>query len=406
MLRIIGLEPVWGWIMATVALTRARLRLSGAAALLVLLCACGQDNSYKPPPASKVTVAVPVQQTVTRYIETTGNAAAVNTANLVARVQGFLQGVHYKDGDLVKKGQKLFTIEPEPYRVKVEQAKAAEAAAQATLTQAEADLTRQTDLANRQIASKAALETSTANRDGAKAKLAQAHADTETAQINLSYTEVNAPFDGIVSARQVSVGELVGSGASPTTLATIVQHDPIWVNFNLSEQDVIRIRAIIAQLRLTPEELKKTPVEVGLQTESGYPHAGTLDYAAPTINASTGTLAVRAIFQNPKRELLPGYFMRVRVPGSEPYTALLVPDVALGSDQGGRYVLVVNKDDVVEQRKVEIGQTVDDMRVIEKGLSKEDRVVVAGILRAVPGQKVDPQLQSADATRPAAGGAK
>ena len=392
--------------MATGAPMRSRLRLLGAAALLALLCACGQDNSYKPPPAAKVTVAVPVERMVTRYIEATGNAAAVNSANLVARVQGFLQAVHYKDGDQVKKGQKLFTIEPEPYKVKVEQAKAAEAAAQATLTQAEADLARQTDLANRQITSKATLETSTANRDGAKAKLAQAHADTETAQINLSYTEVLAPFDGVVSARQVSVGELVGTGASPTVLATIVQLDPIWVNFNLGEQDVIRIRALIRQLGLTPDELKKTPIEVGLQTDSGYPHSGTLDYASPTINQSTGTLAVRGIFQNPKRELLPGYFVRVRIPGSEPYQALLVPDVALGSDQGGRYVLTVNKDNVVEQRKVEIGQVVDDMRVIEKGLNKDDRVVVTGILRAVPGQKVDPQLQSADATRPAAGGAK
>jgi RND family efflux transporter MFP subunit len=169
---------------------------------------------------------------------------------------------------------------------------------------------------------------------------------------------------------------------------------------------VIRIRAIVAQLGLTPADLRKTPVEIGLQTETGYPHSGTLDYAAPTINQSTGTLAVRAVFQNPKRELLPGYFVRVRVPGSEPHTALLVPDVALGSDQGGRYLLIVNNDNVVEQRKVEIGQLLDDMRVIEKGLSKDDRVVVAGILRAIPGQKVDPQLQSADASRPSAGGAK
>jgi RND family efflux transporter MFP subunit len=385
--------------------TNGGLSLAGVAALLMLLAACSQDNTYKPPPAPKVTVAEPVERKVTHYLETTGNAAAVNSANLVARVQGFLQGIHYADGDVVKKGQKLFTIEPEPYRVKLEQSKAAEAAAQATLTQAEADLTRQTDLYNRQIASKATLETSTASRDGAKAKLDQARADTRTAEINLGYTEVTAPFDGIVTARTVSLGELVGTGASPTVLATIVQLDPIWVNFNLSEQDVIHVRAAIAELKLTPEELKKTPVEVGLQTETGYPHVGTLDYASPTVNASTGTLAVRAVFANPKRVLLPGYFVRVRIPGAQPTTALLVPDVALGSDQSGRYVLTVNKDNVVEQRKVEIGQLVDDMRVIEKGLNKDDRVVVGGILRAIPGQKVDPQLRAAAAT-PAANPAK
>ena len=143
-------------------------------------------------------------------------------------------------------------------------------------------------------------------------------------------------------------------------LASIVQADPIYVNFNISEQDVLVIRAEIARRGLTAQDLNKVPVEVGLQTETGYPHRGTLDYRAPTVNQSTGTLAARAILQNPGRVLLPGYFVRVRIPLDAPQDALLVPDVALGSDQGGRYVLVVNKDNVVEQRKVEIGQLVDD----------------------------------------------
>jgi RND family efflux transporter MFP subunit len=154
----------------------------------------------------------------------------------------------------------------------------------------------------------------------------------------------------------------------------------------------------MARRGLTPEDLKKVPVEVGLQSETGYPHSGTLDYASPSVNPSTGTLAVRAAFQNPNRVLLPGYFVRVRVPVGEPQNALLVPDSAIGSDQGGRYVLVVDKDNVVEQRKVEIGPRVDERRVIESGLNPQDRVVVAGVLRAIPGQKVDPQMQSAAAT--------
>jgi RND family efflux transporter MFP subunit len=212
-----------------------------------------------------------------------------------------------------------------------------------------------------------------------------------------SQDHVTAPFGGVVTARQVSVGQFVGSGASPTLLATTIQLDPIYVNFNVSEQDVLRVRADMVSRGMTPDDLKKVPVEVGLQSETGYPHRGTLDYASPTVNPSTGTLAVRAVFQNANRVLLPGYFVRVRVPVGEPQNALLIPDSAIGSDQGGRYVLVVDKDNVVEQRKVEIGPRVDERRVIDGGLDPQDRVVVAGVLRAIPGQKVDPQMQAAAA---------
>src|SRR5262249_31595390 len=181
--------------------------------------------------------------------------------------------------------------------------------------------------------------------------------------------------------------------------ASIVQRDPIYVNFNVSEQDVLHIREELGRRGVTQEDLKRIPVEVGLQTESGYPHRGTLDYASPTINQSTGTLAARAILQNADRMLMPGYFVRVRIPRGAAKPALLVPNVALGSDQGGLYVLVVNKENVVEQRKVEVGPVVDTMRVIEKGLTSDDRVIVTGLLRAIPGQKVDPQTQTATAAQ-------
>ena len=160
-----------------------------------------------------------------------------------------------------------------------------------------------------------------------------------------------APFDGVVSARQVSIGQLVGANTT-TTLSTIVQLDPIYVNFTASERDVLQVRANLASAGRTIADLLGIPVEIGLQTESGYPHLGKLDYVAPTVDPSTGTIAVRATLQNADRALLPGYFVRVRIP-SKPQPALLVPDIALGADQGGRYVLVVNKDSVVEQRRVE-----------------------------------------------------
>jgi RND family efflux transporter MFP subunit len=374
----------------------ARGALIALAALL--LAACGQQNRYVAPPPPKVTVAHPVEQPVTEYLEVTGNTAPVNQVDLVARVQGFLQEIHYKDGDTVKKGTLLFTIEPEPYQVKVDQMKAAEAAAAATLKQAEAEYKRQSDLAAKDFASKSTLDQALATRDSGLANLDQAKANTRSAQINLDYTRVTAPFDGIVTAHLVSVGELVGT--SPTQLATIVQLDPIYVNFNISEQDVLRVRAEMKRRGLTPADLKKVEVEVGLQSETGYPHKGLLDYAAPTVTTATGTLPVRGILPNADRALLPGYFVRVRVPVRRQASALLVPDAALGSDQGGRYVLVVNGDHVVEQRKVDVGQSVDHMVVIDSGLEADDRVVVAGVIRAIPGEKVDPQMQAA--TAPAA----
>jgi RND family efflux transporter MFP subunit len=369
----------------------------------LVLAACGQGNQYVAPPPPKVTVATPVQRPITRYLEVTGSTAAVNSADLVARVPGFVQEVSYADGALVEKGALLFTIEPEPYEVKLQQAQAAQAGAQATLKQAQSDFDRQARLVTTQAASQSTYDQALATRDTAQANFLQAQANTKLATLNNDYAHVKAPFDGLVAARQVSVGEFVGGTAAPTVLATIVQADPIYVNFNISEQDVLRLRADIARRGLTRDDLKKVPVEVGLQTETGYPHAGTFDYAAPTVNSSTGTLAARAVLANPERVLLPGYFVRVRIPVEQQPSALLVPDVALGSDQGGRYVLVVNNDNVVEQRKVGIGPLVEELRVIDTGLNADDRVVVAGVLRAVPGQKVDPQAQAPAPAASAAG---
>jgi RND family efflux transporter MFP subunit len=368
------------------------LRIGLLLSAAIGLSGCEQ-NTFVAPPPPKVAVAQPVQRAITRFLDTTGNTAPVKSVDLVARVQGFLQSIDYQDGAFVKQGTTLFTIEPETYRLKLEQAQAAEVGAQATLRQAELDFKRQSDLVQRQAVSQATLDTSTANRDNAQASLQQAQVNTQIAQVNYGYTNVAAPFDGIVSAHLVSVGELVGAASPPTQLATIVQLDPIWVNFNVNEQDVLRIRDEARRRGVSVAELRQLPVEIGLQTETGYPHKGRLDYISPTLNQSTGTLAVRGIFQNPDRTLLPGFFVRVRVPYDEQQNALLVPSTALGSDQAGRYLLVVNGDNIVEQRKVQIGPTEGDLRVIESGLKPDDRVVIAGLLRAIPGQKVDPQLQ-------------
>lgn len=366
-------------------------RALAAAAAVVALAGCEDKNSFVAPPPPKVDVAAPVERPVTRYIEATGNTAPIKNVDLVARVQGFLQSIDYQDGTFVKQGTQLFTIEPETYKLKLNQAQAAEAGAQASVRQAEADFKRQSELVQRQAVSQATLDTSTSTRDNAQASLQQAQANTKLAQVNYGYTNVTAPFDGIVSAHMVSVGELVGV-ASPTQLASIVAMDPIYVNFTVNEQDVLRVRAEAARRGLTASDLKQFPIQVGLQTETGYPHEGHLDYVSPTLNQSTGTLAVRGLVPNDKRVLLPGYFVRVRVPFDQEKAALLVPDTALGSDQSGRYLLVVGGDNLVEQRKVQIGPLDNGLRVIESGLKPDDRVVIAGLLRVIPGQKIDPQL--------------
>jgi RND family efflux transporter MFP subunit len=376
------------------------LRVPAAALALLLLAGCEQ-NAYVPPPPPSVDVAVPVQRAITRYLETTGNTAPIKSVDLVARVQGFLQSINYQDGTFIKQGATLFTIEPETYKLKLDQARAAEAGAEASLKLADADFKRQTDLVQRQAVSQSTLDTSTSNRENAQASLQQAQANTRLAEMNYGYTNVTAPFDGIVSAHLVSIGELVGV-SSPTQLATIVALDPIYVNFNVNEQDVLRIRAEAAKRGVTISELRQLPVEVGLQTETGYPHKGRLDYISPMLNQSTGTLPVRGLLPNPDRVLLPGFFLRVRVPFDKQDNALLVPNVSLGSDQSGRYLLVVNGDNVVEQRKVQTGQLEGDLRVIEDGLKPDDKVVIAGLLRAIPGQKVDPKLQKIETPPPSA----
>jgi RND family efflux transporter MFP subunit len=373
----------------------AACRAGIAVAAMGILSACEQ-NTFVPPPPPKVDVAVPVQRSFTRYLETTGNTAAIKNVDLVARVQGFLQSINYKDGAFVKQGTSLFTIEPDTYKLKLEQAQAAEAGAQASVRQTEADYKRQQELVQRQAVSQATLDNSTSARDNAQSNLLQAQVNTKIAAVNYGYTNVSAPFDGVVSAHLASVGELVGA-SSPTQLATIVALDPIYVNFNVNEQDVLRIREEARRRGMTADDLRQLPVEVGLQTETGFPHQGKLDYAAATLNQSTGTLPVRGVLPNSDRALLPGFFVRVRVPMDQVQNALFVPDVALGSDQSGRYLLVVNGENIVEQRKVRVGPLEGGLRAIEEGLKTDDRVITAGLLRAIPGQKVDPQLKTIEA---------
>ncbi len=348
---------------------------------------CKEENSFKPPPPPKVGVSVPLKQDFVRSLEATGSASAVNMIDVVARVPGYLFEVRYNDGAAVKKGDTLFVIEPAPYQAKLIQAQAALASAAATFTANDAELGRQSQLGASNFSSRATVDQAKAKRDTAQADVEKARADMQLAAINLSYTHVTAPFDGVASAHLASVGDLVGlSGA--TKLASVVQLDPIYVTFNLGERDVLQIRTALARAGRGEVDLSKVPIEVGLANEDGYPHRGTLDYIAPGLDPTTGTLLVRGVLANTDRTVLPGMFVRMRVALRTQMGALMVPDAVLGNDLGGRYALVVNEDDVVEQRRVKAGPLARGLRVIESGLEAEDRVIVSGNQRAVAGLKV------------------
>jgi RND family efflux transporter MFP subunit len=360
-----------------------------ALAAIFLLGGCEKQNAYVPPPPPEVEVALPIKQTVSLHFEQTGTTEAFATVDLVARVQGFLTDIKYRDGDLAKKDQTLFVIQQSTYKNQLQQAEADLTAAKAQLVKSQNEFDRQSQLLKESVTTQLAFDLAHAQRDSDSSKVMNMEAGVANAKLNLDYTTVTAPFDGIMTRHLVSVGELVG-GAANTKLASIVQIDPIYVTFNVSEQDLLKIRQDLGR-RLSLDDLHKFPIEVGLMNEQGYTHKGTLDYVSPELDQKTGTVLMRGILSNPDRALFPGFFVRVQVPtGRIEQDALLVPDRALGQNQEGRYLLLVNNENVVEQRKVQVGEQLADLRIIEQGLKPEDRVVVSGIQRAIPGKKVEP----------------
>ena len=374
--------------------------------LAVSLSACKPENKFMPPPPAEISVAPPLQQQVAPFEVLTGNTVSFATVDLVARVEGFLTEIKYVDGALVKKGDTLFVIEQTMYKAKVKEADAGLAGAKAALVQAEAEFTRQETLLRQNVSAQATFDTAKAKRDSARANVENNEGNLIVAQTNLSYTTVLAPFDGIVSRHLITIGELVGNGVA-TKLATIVQLDPIYVTFNMSEQDVLQVRENLKERRLDVEELSKIPLSIGLMNEDGFPHQGFLNYVSPEIDATTGTILVRGLFSNPTRALIPGFFVRVKVPKGLGATAsLLVPNRVIAEDQAGKYLLVVNKDNVVEQVRITTGQLLSGgLVVIKTGLKADDRVVLSTNSRAIPGGKVVPKPTTISAPPDGAAGA-
>jgi RND family efflux transporter MFP subunit len=345
------------------------------------------------PAAPTIPVVHPKLQTVSDTLEITGNAAAVNQVKLIARVVGYLAQIHFQDGALVKQGDLLFTIQQDQYKAQLQQAQAQLQLQQAALLYAKTEVGRYTALLKRDAATQVDVDHWNFERQSADANILAAQAQVAIAQLNLSYTEIRAPFDGLMGKHLVDPGNVVGGNGQEAAIVDIIQLDPIYVVANISSQQALQIRANLDQRRLSLDDLHKIPIEAALSGETGFPHRGTIEYVSPVIDQATGTLLVRGILPNPDRALLPGVFVKIRLPmGKVVQSALLVPDRALQEDQGGRYLLVLNQDNVVLQRYVQLGELIGDLRVIASGLAAGDRVVTGELWRAVPGTKVVPQL--------------
>lgn len=365
----------------------ARAGLAGLALALTVLCAaCDRKNAYVPPPPPAVTVSHPVKQQVTEYLEFTGTTQALESVDLRARVEGFLDSVNFADGAMVKEGDLLFRIQSQQYEANLQEAKAQLVSDQARLSRAETEYAR----AKRLFQEKAGPDTDVvkweAERDSALAGMALDKAKIELAELDLSYTRIIAPFSGRIGRRQVDPGNLVGAGEK-TLLATIIRFDPIYVYFTMNERDLLRV---IELGRHNVKNHREVPLQMAISDSSGYPFTGQLDYVDLGVDPNTGTLLLRGIFPNPKINLLPGLFVRLRA-AIATREALLVPERAVGVDQTGSFVLVVGDKNVVEQRSVTQGIVQDGLVAVEGKLSTEDRVIVNGLQRARPGAEVKPE---------------
>ncbi|MBI3774441.1 MAG: efflux RND transporter periplasmic adaptor subunit [Gammaproteobacteria bacterium] len=365
---------------------------AGTLALAISLSGCGPDsnaNTAVAPPPPSVSVAQVVQKEIIDWDEYTGRLEAAKTVELRPRVSGYVESVHFREGAIVKQGQLLFQIDPRPFRAEFDRAQAEEERARSQQSRAKSDLARaQRLLSNRAISQEEFDQRASALQE-ADATVNAAAAALTAARLNLEFTGVTAPITGRIGRAQVVEGNLVAGGATNSTLlTTLVSLDPVYAYFDADE------RSFVDYARSTRAAKEKMSAYFGLPSEQGYPHEGRLDFIDNHVNPQTGTLRLRAVFRDPDGEFTPGLFVRLKLPGSGKYNALLINERAIGTDQGNKFVLAVNEQNQVQFRPVKLGPVTDGLRVVREGLNPGERIVVNGLQRVRPGMPVTPETVS------------
>ena len=372
------------------------IRYALLAALTLAISGCKNADNSAPQSAQgaapKVKIAQPLAQQVTEWDEYTGRIQAVNAVDVRARVSGYLEQVKFKAGDKVHKGDLLFLIDPKPFAAQLSYAEAELERARSRHELARNDLSRAERLFRAKAISEEEHDGRNKGLSEAVAAEQSAQANVDTARLNLEFTKVRAPIDGRISRELITAGNLVNGGGNDATLLTsIVSTDPVYVYADVDERSVLKYRRQAQKQGSGNLGDERTPVELAVADELNFPHQGYLDYIAPREDAATGTVTLRGVFANPDELLSPGFFARIRVRASAPYPAILLPDRAIGTDQAQRFVWVVNQDNQVEYRKVELGAHIGQARVISQGLKPEEWAVTEGIQKLKPGIKVNPE---------------
>ena len=374
--------------------TNCRLTLS---ALLIgsFLTGCGKRTQPATPPPPTVSVIQPVAREVVEWDEYIGRLESPETVEVRARVSGYLDKVHFKEGKEVKKGDLLFTIDPRPYQAEFDHANAEYERAVSQTDLAKNDFER----AKRLIATKAISEedydTKSKTYTAVEAAVRSAKATLDSAKLNLEFTQIRAPIDGRISRAVVTEGNLISSGVAgsgATLLTTIVSLNPLYLYGDADERSVLKYLHLRREGTRVSARDELIPAEMGLADEAGFPHRGYMDFVDNRIDPGTGTMRARGVFSNADHSLSPGFFGRIRIPGSGKYPALLIPDRALGSDQAQKFVYVVNAEKKVEFRPVKIGPMIDGLRVVKEGLKPGEQIVIEGLLRVRPGIVVEAKL--------------
>jgi membrane fusion protein, multidrug efflux system len=364
--------------------------------LLLLLSGCDkpQESSAAPiqspaPPPAKVNIAQPLSLQVTEWDEFTGRIEAVNTVDVRARVSGYLEKVNFTAGAVVKKGDLLFVIDPEPFKAQLSYAVAELEQAKSRWELAKNELARAENLLKAKAIPTEEYDARNKGLRGATAAVESATAQVASAQLNLAFTEVRAPINGRISRELITSGNLVnGSGGDATRLATIVSMNPVYMSVDVDERAILSYRR---EAQKQGRKLEGTKVELALSDEQGFPHAGHVDYVAPMENPATGTVSVRGVFANTDELLSPGFFARMRIRGGAAYTAVLLPDRAIGTDQADHFVWVMSQDQKVAQRKISLGKKIGDLRVISQGLQTGDWVVIEGVQKLRTNSPIEPE---------------